>query len=324
MQKVLRELISQILAEGVKDTGLTTSQWWDQKGVAYTGSEASQPYFVYVDETGAEIAGSKGATGDPYTYKDLGDGRLLVTSGPKSQSVGAIVRKGASGSQAAPMPGQDLGAEDVVNKAPKKEISDEILDFSKFARFAIAKALDVNLRVVRFGRELAVSLQPQSGRILIQESSNIDDFNRRLYSSVESAYLSTKEIVKGVKPRTISMTQTHPDLAQFDAEIETARRLFVDYMNKALASLQARIEEKSPLRVEERDLLDAVDEEMKFVLEMIDQGVSLWRAGWKMLPSGILITTRAVPRYEFNGRYYKPFELAGMVVALEKQAGFRR
>lgn len=93
MKNSIREFIKNVISEEVKQADTLTGEWLDANDVDYGGDKKNDPYFVYFDEKGREVKGDIKRRGDPYTYKDLGDGTVLVTSGPNRSSVGTIIQK---------------------------------------------------------------------------------------------------------------------------------------------------------------------------------------------------------------------------------------
>ncbi len=61
--------------------------------MAYKGSQAESPYYVMTDPEGNVVQGNVTFPGDPYTYQDVGSGKLRVISGPTQRSVGAVISR---------------------------------------------------------------------------------------------------------------------------------------------------------------------------------------------------------------------------------------
>lgn len=118
----LREFVRSILLEGSQTSGKTTRQWWANKGVTYTGSQADQPYFVLTDAAGNEITGDVTFPGDPYTYRSLSSGRLQVVSGPTQKSIGASVARPSPTKKPTAAPEDDGSpVDDAAAKQDKKK-----------------------------------------------------------------------------------------------------------------------------------------------------------------------------------------------------------
>lgn len=120
MGRTLREFVKSILSEGVKDTGMSTREWLKaNKGVDYTGSLADSRYYVYTDDSGNEIVGNIMRRGDPYTYEDVGGGKIRVASGPEiggsSGAIGVLI----DASDSAPSGGKDKPEEKDGSRAEK-------------------------------------------------------------------------------------------------------------------------------------------------------------------------------------------------------------
>jgi hypothetical protein len=102
----LREFVRTVLSEGSQASGKTTAQWWSERGVTYKGSQAESPYYVMTDPEGNVVQGNVTFPGDPYTYQDVGSGKLRVISGPTQRSVGAVISRSSGDS------GEKSGAAD--------------------------------------------------------------------------------------------------------------------------------------------------------------------------------------------------------------------
>jgi hypothetical protein len=95
MTRSLREFVRSVLTEASQESGKTTEQWWSERGVTYTGSQAASPYYVMTDAEGKAVQGNITFPGDPYTYQDTGSGKLRVISGPTQRSIGAVISRGS-------------------------------------------------------------------------------------------------------------------------------------------------------------------------------------------------------------------------------------
>lgn len=82
------------LTEAAVNTGKKTSDWLKEKGVQanYTASYKDSPYFV-LDDANRGPGAYRTGFGDPFTYEDVGGGKIKVVSGPVEKSIGKIVPK---------------------------------------------------------------------------------------------------------------------------------------------------------------------------------------------------------------------------------------
>jgi len=82
------------LTEAAVNTGKKTSDWLKEKGVQanYTARYKDDPYFV-LDDANRGPGAYRTGFGDPFTYEDVGGGKIKVISGPVESSIGRIIPK---------------------------------------------------------------------------------------------------------------------------------------------------------------------------------------------------------------------------------------
>lgn len=99
LRSIVNEEISRsrVIKEGAVESGKTTAQWLKDTGVQanYTARYKDQPYFV-LDDAARGPGAYRTGFGDPFTYEDVGGGKIKVVTGPEAKSIGKIIPKSGS------------------------------------------------------------------------------------------------------------------------------------------------------------------------------------------------------------------------------------
>lgn len=124
-----------VLLEGGEPAGMTTGEWWETQSGSYNGSLKDAPYYVYKDSaTGSTRIGSVKIPGDPFTYDDIGGGKLRVMSGPNPESIGSTFSKSERSSF---LKDSETGDSSTATPAQKQSIDEIIKAIGKHVRLAV-------------------------------------------------------------------------------------------------------------------------------------------------------------------------------------------
>ena len=240
MRNGIREFIKNVISEDVKKSDTLTGKWLEANDVDYDGDKKNDPYFVYFDEKGREVKGDIKRRGDPYTYKDLGDGTVLVTSGPNRASVGSIIQKSDLS--------QTSGGGSASGDADAQ--TDQFRAFMGHIRLAIGHALRATLNQEAFRNSLSGKVLSPSDFFHINldgvgnnfhaisnigNLENLKTFSDRKAKDVIYGYLSTPYMEFDPITRSLDMRLTggllSSDIDIARAHLAAARKIFQSIRN---------------------------------------------------------------------------------------------